>query len=89
MRTAIIVQNLKCGGCAKTITAKLSEMQNVSDINVNTDTSTVSFYLKNADDKHLIKEKLKTLGYPSIDDDNGVLSKVSSFISCAKGKMTN
>ena len=34
-----------------------------------------------------VKEKLKTLGYPSIDDTNGILTKAKSFVSCASGKM--
>lgn len=87
MRTSIIVQNLKCGGCAKTITTKLSELNNISDIKVNNETSTVSFLTENSDDALAVKEKLKTLGYPSIKDENNVISKAKSFVSCATGRM--
>lgn len=87
MRTSIIVQNLKCGGCANTITTKLSQLDNVNNIIVNTESSTVSFVALNADDALLVKQKLRTIGYPSIDDSNGMLSKAKSFVSCATGKM--
>jgi copper chaperone len=89
MKTSIIVQNLKCGGCANTITTKLSQLENVSNVVVDTETSTVSFVVESSENSLTVKERLKALGYPSIDDKNGVLSKVTSFISCAQGKMTN
>ncbi len=87
MRTSIIVQNLKCGGCANTITSKLSQLENVKDLLVDTETSSVSFQTENTKDVIIVKEKLKTLGYPSIDDDNGVLTKAKSYVSCATGKI--
>lgn len=87
MRTSIIVQNLKCGGCAKTITTKLSQLENVTNILVDTESSTVSFVASNSEVAISVKEKLKSLGYPSIEDVNGVLSKAKSFVSCATGKI--
>lgn len=87
MRTSIIIQNLKCGGCVKTITAKLAELHNISEIQVNTEASTVSFTTTNADDALEVKEKLKALGYPSIEDANGILIKAKSFVSCVSGRM--
>lgn len=87
MRTSIIVQNLKCGGCANTITSKLSLLKNVTNILVDIESSTVSFVAENSNDAIRVKEKLKTLGYPSIEDANGVLSKAKSFVSCATGKI--
>ncbi|WP_438961615.1 heavy-metal-associated domain-containing protein [Nonlabens sp.] len=89
MRTSIIVQNLKCGGCATTITNKLTELKNISEITVDTNSSTVSFIAQDANDALEVKNKLKTLGYPSIEDTNGVLSKAKSFVSCATGKLAN
>lgn len=88
MRTSIIVQNLKCGGCATTIKNKLTELNNVSDINVNTTDSTVSFIAQNPEDAVAVKNKLRNMGYPSIEEDNGVLSKAKSYVSCATGKLS-
>ncbi|QXP59263.1 heavy-metal-associated domain-containing protein [Olleya sp. HaHaR_3_96] len=88
MNTAIIVQNLKCGGCANTITTKLSEIDNILDININVEESKVSFNYKSEEAILAVKTKLKTLGYPSIDDDNNLVSKAKSFVSCATGKLS-
>lgn len=88
MRTSIIVQNLKCGGCANTITTKINELDNVENVTVAVETSTISFTAVDAIDALSVKETLKKLGYPSIEDHNGVLLKAKSFVSCATGKIT-
>ena len=88
MKTAIIIQNLKCGGCAHTITTKLSELDFISDLNVDVDESKVSFNYTNEMDAIKVKEKLKALGYPSIDDANSLTTKAKSFVSCATGKIS-
>lgn len=88
MKTTIIVQNLKCGGCAKTITSKLAGMEYVSDVRVDVESSTVSFVHDNSQVALLVKDKLKALGYPSIDHKNSMTAKASSFVSCATGKLT-
>ena len=88
MNTSITVQNLKCGGCANTITTKLAELQNISDINIDVDNSIVAFSHNNDADVAIVKDKLKALGYPSIDDDNNLVSKAKSFVSCATGKFS-
>lgn len=88
MKTNIIVQNLKCGGCANTIITKLSEINNISDVNVNIQESKISFNYNDETDAFSVKEKLRTLGYPSIEDENSIVSKAKSFVSCATGKMS-
>ena len=88
MKTSIIVQNLKCGGCANTISTKLSDIKNISDIKVHVDESKVSFNYINEADALAVKEKLKNIGYPSVEDDNNLVSKAKSFDSCATGKFS-
>ena len=88
MKATIIVQNLKCGGCARTITNKLSELENISEVQVFTNTSTVSFAYEDSSDALNVKDKLKDLGYPSIDSKNTLASKAKSYLSCATGKMS-
>ena len=87
MKTTLQVQNLKCGGCAKTISNKLSEIKEIKDVIVEKDSSSVSFDHQSADDASLVKETLRKLGYPTIDDENGFVEKAKSFVSCASGKM--
>ncbi len=59
-----------------------------SVINVNVDDSMVSFDYTNECDVVKVREKLKVLGYPSIDETNSLTSKAKSFVSCATGKFS-
>ncbi|MCJ7468540.1 MAG: heavy-metal-associated domain-containing protein [Maribacter sp.] len=88
MKTSIIVQNLKCGGCAKTISSKLTELGFLSEVTVDVETAMVSFVHDNIEEALRVKDQLKALGYPSIDTKNTRATKAISFIGCAKGKMT-
>jgi copper chaperone CopZ len=88
MKTSIIVQNLKCGGCAKTIMSKISEVENISDVLVDVESAMVSFISKNTYVALAVKDKLKALGYPSIDSKNSMAAKAISFVSCATGKIS-
>ena len=87
MRSSILVQNLKCGGCAHTITAKLEELDLISGLNVNVEESKVTFNCNNEIDVLRIKEKLMNLGYPPIDESNSFTTKAKSFVSTATGKL--
>ncbi len=89
MKTSIIVQNLKCGGCANTITTKLSSISNISNLEVDIEASKVSFNYINKEDALIVKEKLKNLGYPSIEEENSIGIKAKSYVSCATGKFSN
>jgi len=89
MKTSIIVQNLKCGGCASTITNKLSEISNVSDIEIDVEANKVTFTFQDETDAIAVKDKLKRIGYPSVEEENSLTSKAKSFVSCATGKFSN
>ena len=89
MTSVILIQNLKCGGCAKTIISKLEEILTITNISVSVESSSVKFDILNQEDITTVKNKLKSIGYPSIDQDNSILSKAKSFVSCASGKLSN
>jgi copper chaperone CopZ len=88
METTLIIQNLKCGGCAKTIMTKLSEISGISNAEVNIDNSAISFHYKSEDVLSSVKEMLLSLGYPIEGEANSVLSKAKSFVSCATGRLS-
>lgn len=88
MKTSIIVQNLKCGGCTKTITGRLSALKNISNVRVDEGSAKVSFDSENKNDVLTVKRKLRALGYPSIDNKNSMVAKAVSFVSCATGKLS-
>ena len=89
MTSVIPVQNLKCSGCAKTIISKLEEIPAITNVTVSVESSSVKFDILNQENISTVKNKLKSIGYPSIDQDNSVLSKAKSFVSCASGKLSN
>lgn len=83
MNTIQIV-NLKCGGCAKTITEALKKagMENIS---VDTIGQKVDFD-GDADKARII---LSGLGYPEkgSPEAESLLKKAKSYVSCARGKV--
>lgn len=86
MKTAIQIENLKCGGCAATIKKGLLSINNVNEVEVNVEKSIVT--ITSASNVNLeIREKLSKMGYPEVGDKNTVLHKAKSFVSCAVGKM--
>lgn len=88
METKIYIENLKCGGCAATIKKGILSVDGVSDINVIVDESLVEVTTK-SDVITAVKEKLAKMGYPEVGDDNTIIHKAKSFVSCATGKMNS
>lgn len=88
MRTTIIIQNLKCGGCGNTITNNLKTIDTIGNIQVGVDQSTVSFDYENETALDEVKQTLKKLGYPEEGEKNNLGSKAKSYVSCAIGKMS-
>lgn len=89
MTTQILVQNLKCGGCASTITKQLSLLKDVKNIQVNPQTSMVAFEYDIEKTLFEVEDRLKQLGYPAEGDNNSYFSKAKSYFSCASGKMNS
>jgi len=83
------VQNVKCGGCANTLTTKLKDEFGV--IQVNLEIMPREITLEIEDEKvESLKTALKGLGYPFEGESFGFLQdssmKAKSFVSCAVGK---
>lgn len=88
METTIYVQNLKCGGCANTITKNISQIEGVEKVDVMVDESSVSFIYSNEEVLITVKNTLSRLGYPEDGESNSLGAKAKSYVSCAVGKMT-
>lgn len=87
MTTTLEIQNLKCGGCANTITTQLSNLGIVKNVNVNNENNSVTFSYENEEDLNSVKNLLAKLGYPELGDKNAITTKAKSFVSCAIGRM--
>lgn len=88
MKTTVHIQNLKCGGCASTITKNLNTLDDVSDVIVEVEDESVTFEYSDENTLHLVKEALAKLGYPEDGERNSLRDKAKSYISCAIGKIT-
>jgi copper chaperone CopZ len=86
--TTIEVQNLKCGGCANTITKAVQAIEGTSEVQVDKDLSTVTFEALDDAVIDAVKTKLSHLGYPETDAKNTMMHKAVSYVSCATGKLT-
>ena len=56
MKSTLVIQNLKCGGCANTITTKISSLEYITDVEVDVETSSVSFTFQNANELQKVKK---------------------------------
>jgi copper chaperone CopZ len=88
MEISLSIQNLKCGGCAKTITDKLMDINDVSNVQVDTTLNTVSLNYSQESTLENVKNVLSNIGYPIFGEENTLGKKVKSYVSCAVGKIS-
>jgi copper chaperone len=84
------VENIKCGGCEKSIVKGLESMEGVSNIVIDREQQLISV---NADEslRAELVAKLKSMGYPEHGTVSGLdagLTNAKSFVSCAIGRMS-
>jgi len=84
------IDNLKCGGCEKTILKGLNALEGVTDVSVDHELQMVSLQADPAI-REAIAGKLQDMGYPekgSIEGFEAGVSNIKSYVSCAIGKMS-
>lgn len=87
--TTIEVLNLKCGGCANTIKNGLLSLDNIKEVSIDIEKSLITVDTENQEDLIIVKEKLQKMGYPQVGDENTLVHKAKSFVSCATGRLNN
>jgi copper chaperone len=90
MQIAIEVENIKCGGCANSITRKLLENSDFQNVSVDVEKGIVTLESANAEAHSGAVASLLKMGYPetgSVEGLKSVKAKASSFVSCAVGRM--
>ncbi|MCX7173639.1 MAG: heavy metal-associated domain-containing protein [Proteobacteria bacterium] len=90
MSWTITVENIKCGGCANSITKALMAIPGVSYANVDIENGDIHI---EGDEtmRATLTKRLLELGYPESGAVSGLRSataKAKSFVSCAIGSMT-
>lgn len=89
MKKTEIIQNLKCGGCANTITKAMNSLDGISQAIVDVEENSVTFEYETDDQVVAAEKKLSDLGYPVDKDPNSLLKKAKSYVSCAVGRITD
>lgn len=84
----ITIANLKCAGCATTITKELSAIAGVKSAEVIDEEDAVKLSYEGVD-RQVIVNKLLSLGYPEATAENGLLLQLKSYASCVLGRMDN
>jgi len=89
MKQTFKVQNVKCGGCANTLTTKLADEFGNIEVNLEVMPREISLEIEDENIPKL-EEALKNLGYPLASAKFGFIEdtsmKAKSFVSCAVGK---
>lgn len=89
MQYEIAVENIKCGGCASTITSKLSALEGVSTVEIDIENGLVKAEaVENMYDT--LAASLLKMGYPEVGTAEGIAAakaKAKSFVSCAVGRI--
>lgn len=89
MNTRIEVENIRCGGCATTITKRLLEIEGIRAVKVDIHDQAV-IVESEADIRATTKQTLLGLGYPERGSVAGLASlrgKAKSVVSCAIGRV--
>ena len=89
METRIEVENIRCGGCANTITKKLLEHEPIQAVDVDIEYQTITV-TSEVDVRQQAAQILLGLGYPERGSVEGLASlkeKAKSVVSCAIGRI--
>ena len=89
MAYQISVENIKCSGCANTISTRLNDLISIEDCEIDIEAGIINI---NGDEYHReeVTKLLLKLGYPEKGTAEGLkaaAAKAKSFVSCAVGKM--
>ena len=90
MSWTVAVENIKCGGCARSIEKSVAAIPGVKGLTVNVEANQVTVQ----GDESLrttVLERLARLGYPergAVAGFDAAAAKAKSFVSCAIGKVS-
>jgi len=91
MKIRIKVENIRCSGCANTITKKLMALGGVQSVDVSIDEQIITIETEGEAVRSPYVESLLAMGYPeqgSVEGITALKSKAKSVVSCAIGKVS-
>jgi copper chaperone len=87
----ILIDNLKCGGCANSIKNALKKIEGVQKVFINQTDQSVSVVHEETVERGSLTSVLHTLGYPETGTAAGLdkmVSSAKSYVSCAIGRLS-
>ena len=90
MSWTVTVENIKCGGCANSITKALTALPGINSVNVDVEKGEIGVDGDQSLQPEVLK-RLLALGYPQSGAVSGLGSaaaKAKSFVSCAIGRIS-
>ena len=90
MNWNVEVENIKCGGCARSIEKGIGAIEGVQAVRVDVEAGRVAVEGAEAL-RPAVVTRLRELGYPesgSVDGLGAAAAKAKSFVSCAIGRVS-
>lgn len=90
MSWIVVVENIKCGGCARSIDKALAAIPGVTGLSVDVETNEVTVEADEAV-RPAVVARLRELGYSergAVAGAANVVAKARSFVSCAVGRVS-
>lgn len=91
MKTKLIIDNIKCSGCAGSIKKGLKSFNEVSVVTVDVENESVEIIHDDNFPVQALKEKLSSMGYPekgTLEGFDKFAANAKSYVSCAIGKIS-
>jgi copper chaperone len=91
MKTKIIIDNMKCGGCVGSIKKGLKSFAEVTEVSVDVEQESVEITHNDNLPVEALKEKLSSMGYPekgTLDGFDKFAANAKSYVSCVIGKIS-
>lgn len=82
----LIVENIKCGGCANSIKKGLEKLGEGVDVSVEIEEGKVLLSSENAINVKKYVKSLASMGYP-VPGEGNILKTAQSYVSCMIGRM--
>ena len=83
----VLVDNIKCGGCANRIEQKLTDLRGVDNVEVKVEEGAVMYQVEDAIAEEKLLNTLAAMGYPK-QGESTVIDNAKSYVSCMIGRVT-
>jgi copper chaperone len=83
----LYLDNIKCSGCANSISKRLNEIEGVESATVNVEEGYISFNSQNKNILDNVKSAMAKMGYPE-KGTSDFIDNAKSYVSCMIGRLS-